>query len=355
MSETPSTPTSTAPPTDRVARRRAAADAQRAKNAPGLFPDRVPWVAVVVFLVVALGGAWAFASPLWFSGEGLTHPLFGVLVSGMMFTPALAALVVVLLVRRPPNRSRYLGLSPLRPAKRTWGMVLLALVAFSVLPLLAMLLGRSMGLIRLDFTELSGFTKILGDTPTGGVDVHTLALVQVLTIPVFALINCLMTFGEELGWRGWLLPTLRPLGTWPALTLSGAIWGVWHAPIILLGYNYQRTDLVGVLLMVVWCVLLGVVIGWTRLRTASVWPAVMAHAAVNAATNAYIVFIAADDLPLEPWGTLLGWSGWILLAVIIAVLALTGQLRKQPAPGLTLAETVSGPQLLGESPRSTAG
>ncbi|WP_258566553.1 type II CAAX prenyl endopeptidase Rce1 family protein [Leucobacter luti] len=42
--------------------------------------------------------------------------------------------------------------------------------------------------------------------------------------------NCIFTFGEEIGWRGWLLPALRPLGTWPALILSGAIWACGTRP-----------------------------------------------------------------------------------------------------------------------------
>jgi len=47
-------------------------------------------------------------------------------------------------------------------------------------------------------------------------------------------VNGLFGFGEEFGWRGYLLPKLMPVGKWKAYTLVGIIWGLWHAPLILL-------------------------------------------------------------------------------------------------------------------------
>ena len=61
------------------------------------------------------------------------------------------------------------------------------------------------------------------------------------------LINTLFALGEELGWRGFLLPSLLPLGQWRAILMSGLIWGVWHAPAILQGHNYPSQPVLGVL------------------------------------------------------------------------------------------------------------
>ncbi|WP_205649451.1 CPBP family intramembrane glutamic endopeptidase [Agromyces sp. LHK192] len=321
-------------------RRRARADAQQRKNTERgpILPERVPWVAVAVFLVIAFGLGWLVCLPLWLSGEGLMHPAFSLIALALMFTPTVATLAVVFLVRRPPNAPRLLGLSPIRPAGRTWFFIALAFVLFSALPLLAMLLGQAMGLIRLDFAGLSGAQAILEAAGGPPVDASLVVWLGVATLPFATLISCFAAFGEELGWRGWLQPALRPLGIVPALLITGVIWGLWHAPIILLGYNYQRTDLVGVLCMVAFCVLAGFVIGWMRLRSASVWPAVVAHGAVNTATSQYLFFVDASELPVGPWGSVLGWPGWILLAVCIVVIVVTGQLRKEAQPGLTLAE-----------------
>ncbi len=346
----PSTSTSPAPaPTEQPSRqqRRALAEQRsvaRSRAFAPTIPDRVPWRAVCVFLVVALGSAWAIQSPIWISGQGLAHPLFFPLTLAMMFTPTLATFVVVLFVARPRSIPRLLGLAPLRPLRRTLGLTALAFIGFPLLALGSMFLGQAMGLIRLDLVELSGLAEVVAQQGGGDVSRSTLiglAAVQLLVIPVNIVVSSMAAFGEELGWRGWLLPNLLPLGTGPALLGTGVAWGLWHAPIILLGYNYGRTDLLGVLLMTGWCVLLGIVIGWLRLRSASVWPAVVAHGAVNGSTSAFLILVAAGADESVVWGTLLGWPGWILLAVVSAVLVLTGQLTKRAEAGLSNRESVA--------------
>src|SRR5699024_10561760 len=147
------------------------------------------------------------------------------------------------------------------------------------------------------------------------------------------------------GWRGWLLPNLRSLGTWPALLLSGVIWGVWHAPLILLGYNFGYTDLRGVGLMIVFCVFVGILLGWLRLRTATVWPCVLGHAAINSASSVSLMLLSASelkDVQALGMGSFLGIPGWILMAVVIVVLVLTRQLRKQVRAGAPTRAGVSG-------------
>lgn len=321
---------------------------QRQKNTAGgpVFPIAVPWPAVAIFIVIALGLAWLVQLPVWLSGDGLSSPLFGLTTAAMMFTPTIAAFIVVLFVKRPPNIPRLLGLSPLRPIGRTLGFTALALFGIPVLVFLAMILGHVMGLIRIDLNSFSGFVDGMNaagqDLPDGSI--VPVVVIQLAFLPISILMASLTAFGEELGWRGWLLPALRPLGTWPALVITGVVWGLWHAPVILLGYNYGRTDVLGVLLMTGWCVLLGVVIGWLRLRSASVWPAVIAHGAVNAATASFLIlFLATGQGPEAVYGSILGWSGWIVLAVAIVVLAATGQFAKQPQPGLKLSESTAAP------------
>ena len=150
-------------------------------------------------------------------------------------------------------------------------------------------------------------------------------------IPIAAAtVNAFMAFGEELGWRGFLVPALRPLGTWPALLLSGAIWGVWHAPIILLGYNFGRTDITGVLLMTGGCIAWGILLGWLRLRSASMWPAVFAHGMMNATAALVSLLYAAGTTFDMAFAGPLGVAGWIVCAVVVVVLGLTGQFRRQP-------------------------
>lgn len=295
---------------------------------------RVPWRAVIVFVVLSCGLAWLVALPLWLSGEGLRSPLFGLISGAMMFTPMIAALVVVFFVQKPRPSSipEYLGLWPLRPLKRTLWMVVFGLFGSALLIIVAVFLAAALGLVSIDLVHFSGFAELLASTtgtalPTS---MATLVAIQLLTIPFGALINSIVTFGEEVGWRGWLLPSLLPLGTWPALLISGAIWGFWHSPFILLGYNFDQPNWFGVGLMIVGTTLLGVLIGWLRLRTGSVWPSIVAHGAFNA-TGGFLLLViaagsAADPVAVGP----LGWVAWIVMSVVIVVLVLTGQFSKQP-------------------------
>jgi uncharacterized protein len=58
-------------------------------------------------------------------------------------------------------------------------------------------------------------------------------------IVVSAIEYLIPAFGEELGWRGFLLPELLPIGTGKAVTLHGAIWGLWHWPIVIAPFIHE--------------------------------------------------------------------------------------------------------------------
>ncbi|WP_194420096.1 CPBP family intramembrane glutamic endopeptidase [Microbacterium abyssi] len=307
---------------------------------------RIRPVATISFIVLAMGLAWLIALPLWGSG-GLASPLFGVLVPIMMFTPAIAVIIVMLVFRPVPKgqRLRFLGIWPLRPAKRIVWMMVLGLLAPFILVAASVLVAALCGWVQLDLVHFSGFADTLAasvpaDTPLPPVGVVILS--QLIMIPLAgATINALLAFGEELGWRGFLLPVLRLLGTWPALLISGVIWGLWHAPVILLGYNFALFDITGVLLMTGGCIAWGVLLGWLRLRSASLWPAVFAHGTINA-SGALITLLYASGTTFDmALAGPMGVSGWIVCAVVVVVLALTGQFRRQPeldgAPGRLLS------------------
>ncbi|WP_311243036.1 CPBP family intramembrane glutamic endopeptidase [Microbacterium sp. WCS2018Hpa-23] len=308
---------------------------------------RIRVAAIIAFTVLACGLAWLVTLPLWL-GDGLAEPISGALLPAMMLTPAISALVITFTMRipAPGERVRFLGLWPLRPAKRVVWLMVVGWLAPPLLVGLAILLAAALGFVRLDPT-FAGFSAELAKMLPEGTPmppVELLVISQIAMIPLGALINSVLAFGEELGWRGWLVPALRPLGTWPTLIISGAIWGLWHSPVILLGYNFGRTDITGVLFMIGGCIAWGVLLGWLRLRSASIWPAVLAHGSLNAAAGLVILFAASQpDLALA--GPL-GIAAWIVAAVVIAVLVLTGQFREQPelagAPGRLLSAPRGG-------------
>ena len=133
------------------------------------------------------------------------------------------------------------------------------------------------------------------------------------------LLNIFSTFGEEFGWRAYLLPKLQPLGAKKAALVSGLVWGVWHWPLIAMGYNYgfnyPAFPLAGMLAMALMTCALGVVFAWLALRANAVWPAALGHAMINGLGALAFLMLKAEPVAL------LGPSVNGLLGVIPLTLA----------------------------------
>jgi membrane protease YdiL (CAAX protease family) len=292
---------------------------------------------IVIFVAIAFGLSWLVALPLWL-GDGLATPLFPLIAIAIMATPAIAALIVVFFVERPEGRARALGLWPMRPVGRLIGYSLLGIFVPIALVLVALPVGALLGVYPADFVNFSAFDQLLTDqmeaagAPALPIPVGALVAIQMATVPLAAFINLIPALGEELGWRGWLLPKLLPLGAVPAILISGVIWGLWHAPLILLGYNYpDAPGWLGLLAMVGMCTVFGAIFGWLRIRSESVWPAALAHAAFNGAAGSYLLFAMAGEHIDTTQATVLGWSGWLVPIVLVIILLATGQFRRPVA------------------------
>ena len=70
------------------------------------------------------------------------------------------------------------------------------------------------------------------------------------------------------------------------------MWGLWHAPLVLLGYNFNEPNLPGLIVMAVGCMSLGDTFGWLRLRSGNIWAAVLAHGTSNAAAGLALLLSA---------------------------------------------------------------
>ena len=160
---------------------------------------------------------------------------------------------------------------------------------------------------------------------TGVLTADTLLLAMVLQILIIGpVINIIPTLGEELGWRAYLLPKLRLLlsDRW-ALVVTGIIWGLWHAPVIAMGHNYGTTytgyPWLGILMMVVFCVWLGIIEGYAAIKLNSVIPAAMIHSSINAGAGLAVLMAKTGANPLlGPAITgLIGGLPFIVVALIL--------------------------------------
>jgi membrane protease YdiL (CAAX protease family) len=278
------------------------------------------------FLIMAFVISWPlFLAPLLFPDlEPATRQLA---ITGLwslaMWGPGIAALVATLAIAKQPFGS--LRLNTLGP-KRYY------LWAWFLPPVLVILSGLLTVLIRTgqldtEFTLMQQMMKQAGTQLP--VSPGILILIQVAQALLLGpLINVVFTMGEELGWRGFLLPRLLPLGQWKALILSGAIWGIWHAPAIAQGHNYPDHPILGILLMTVFCILFGIIIGWMYLNTRSPWVAALAHGSLNAWAGLPFLFMKPGfDTALA--GTLTSLPGWLVMGLFIGWLVLT---KRLPAP-----------------------
>lgn len=98
----------------------------------------------------------------------------------------------------------------------------------------------------------------------------------------------LQALGEEIGWRGFLMPRLERVMKRPLMLLcSGIIWGIWHLPLLVQGHvfglDYSGAPWKGSFLFVVFCILYGAWIYWLYQESGSILIAAAAHSAYNTA------------------------------------------------------------------------
>lgn len=128
-------------------------------------------------------------------------------------------------------------------------------------------------------------------------------------------INALFAFGEEYGWRNYLVKALEGCGFWKKALFIGLVWGIWHAPLILQGHNYPQHPVAGVAMMCVFCILLGAVELYFVLKTKSVFPAAIIHGTFNAIAGFVLYFVqGGNDLTVGMTGA----AGFISLVIVLA-------------------------------------
>jgi membrane protease YdiL (CAAX protease family) len=337
-------------------------------------PGAPNWRHVAAFLGLTFGLTWLLNLAIYLRG-GLGAPGMGTVLQFQMLLPAFSAIVLGLFFfpespiyrRRPAGRGRWFyyyfllltlvyaigalagWLSPAALAASPLfavGPLLLAFVGLLVLVVLRLTAGRAaMARVWLAGANwrywlifgaafviyyvvqaalnaafgLGAATLAPVPAPPGmSPDVFRLlgAVQSVLLAPFLAIV---IAFGEEYGWRGYLQSELFKLGRVRGVILLGVIWGAWHWPLILMGYNYPGHPLLGMALMALYTTGLAVVLGYAVLRSGSVLLAAYLHA-LNNQVAAFLVAIGFR--PFDPaWSFFIGSYSVATLA-IVAILIL---------------------------------
>ncbi len=135
--------------------------------------------------------------------------------------------------------------------------------------------------------------------------------------------------GEEIGWRGYLLPRLVDARLPQPVLLTALIWGAWHLPVVFAGVYAAGPSLLfsGVMLMLA-TGMVGSIFGWMRLETGSIWPCILAHAAWNAIINGAFT-PSAHEVTARLWT---GETGILVVLVLVPVTLLVRRAWQPSTP-----------------------
>ena len=144
-------------------------------------------------------------------------------------------------------------------------------------------------------------------------------ILPVLVIGIF--VSLLSALGEEIGWRGFMVPALyERLGTNRTLLISSLFWCCWHLPLLIGGSYMSGTPLWYQLPAFVLCIFpVGVMAGLLTLESGSVWPAAFLHAAHNNYDQAVFGIITRGDDRMyfvSETGALTILCAWVLAAIL---------------------------------------
>jgi len=265
----------------------------------------------IQYIVVTLVVSWIAAGTAILLGLRITDvPAYTIFAAAYMFLPAICAIVLQLIHKERPFSD--LGIS----FRINWWWLVAGIVPI-ILAFLA--LGISLLFPNVSYSATSeGFLARLtpGQAELAAQQLtryspFVFALLQIVNSLIAGYtINAIFAFGEELGWRGYLLRALQDKRFLLVSLIIGIVWGVWHFPLILLGHNYPQHPVAGVGMMVIFCILLTPMMIYIVLKSGSVITAAIFHGVLNAISGISLMFLTGGN---DLTNGLTGLAGFIVL------------------------------------------
>lgn len=275
-----------------------------------------------IFLAITFAFSWGVIALGWALGAARS-PASGVLTLAIsMFGPALGAAICAFAFEKGRKRAA-LGLSFEPSFWWLWAWLLALALVFGA-SLLTGLLGPA------QFRDIGQavLTQARAIAPAQSAKLDAMAALPGLSWLLVAqagvlgaLINTpILLLSEELGWRGYLYDMWHRFGFWRSTLAIGAIWGIWHAPAILLfGLNYPDNRAIGVPVFVLFCMLISIPMAILRERSASLLAPAIFHGTLNAIAGLALLGLSEAAFP---WNGVVGIGGLLVLAMITIACAL---------------------------------
>ncbi len=303
-------------------------EAQKKQEEQGRDVRRV-WIFLLVTFALTYAVEIFMIMPLAGSADAEMAMMAQMIKASVMFVPSFAVIVT-----RAMTRESFVGKGMMIHVRLKGNLKYYALVwpCLGALILLGAVLyfvlfpskfDPQMGYVR---SQLLQQAEMTGEIVTDETVRRIVLLQLVMGIFLSPFANFLNCFGEEWGWRGYLLPKLlKQFKVVPAILITGVVWGLWHMPLIIMGHNYgvgyPGYPLVGVIAMCIFCMVTGVIFSYVTIKTGSCIPAVMGHGMLNGLAAVGLLFSSIEDpfnvfIGPMPVG-LVGGLGLIVLAGVL--------------------------------------
>jgi uncharacterized protein len=242
----------------------------------------------------------------------------GLYVRGLMWCPALAAFATLRLNRRSFSE---LGWKWGKYQFQSW---LIPLVYTAIAYVIVWTTGLG-GFGNPDFVKTASDTTGLHGSNWVSVFIY------LFLVCVFGLVGSLASaLGEEIGWRGFLVPELaRNFSFTTTALISGVVWSLWHYPLLIWGdYNGGTATWYSLTCFTVMVIGISFVFAWMRLKSGSLWTGAMLHASHN-------LFVQAIFTPLT---RNTGKTAWFvdefgaMLPLVVIVFAIYYWKRRRELP-----------------------
>lgn len=279
---------------------------------------------LLTYFSIAFGICWASAAIIYFADIPYGSLVSTVIVALFcMPAPALAAWITWSKVMKRPFSELELRWNGANKAMlMTIPIWLITFLGFYYL--IVFLFGNTFSMDAfgvIDFSNLQVLNK-LDDLSQGQFDPESvpipspsilLSIIILAAIIAGSTINLPFTLGEEIGWRGFLYKYFENSSVTKRVLITGIAWGFWHAPLILMGHNYPLNPVLGVFMMVAFCVVLSFPMDWIRRTSGSILGPAAFHGMINAVAGGAMLFVITGK---ELISSLVGLSGIIAFALV---------------------------------------
>jgi membrane protease YdiL (CAAX protease family) len=281
---------------------------------------------LITFFVLAYALSWILESPLVFLGDSVTDTQGLILTILASNVPSVLGIVLTATVFGRGALRKLLGRLLIWRVNPLWYLLLVlgpaALVA-GVVPLNALMGGPalSLGMPLLGIAVFLAFHIVPGSA-----------------------------LGEEIGWRGYVLPRLQSrMSALSAALIIGPIWALWHLPLWLTGEPGRTPTLYAG--FVVSVIALSVILTWVYNSTrGSLLMVVLLHATYNLP-----ITLAIDDLGTRATLPVLLYFGLLVVAAIVVVIVagpkhLSRKYSKQEEEGAAESGVATPPGVVKPTP-----